>query len=201
MTEFIVKNKILLGAPIRFFLIFYYLYTKNIIMNSKKLENFVKKAREVHGDKYDYSKVEYTNNYTKVCIICPEHGEFWQAPNNHINQKQGCPKCSHRSYKLSNEEFTIKAKEIHGNKYDYSKVDYVNNRTKVCIICPEHGEFWQTPYKHLNKQGCPRCYGNIKSNTEEFIAKAREVHGNKYDYSKVEYSGCENKVCIICPEH
>jgi len=164
-------------------------------------EEFIKKAREVHGDKYDYSKVEYINNHTKVCIICPEHGEFWQTPINHLNQKQNCPKCSHRSYCYTTEEFVLKAREVHGDKYDYSKVEYINNRTKVCIICPEHGEFWQTPFKHLYGQGCPCCCKTKKMTTEEFIKKAREIHSDKYDYSKVEYKNTDTKVCIICPEH
>ena len=164
-------------------------------------EEFIKRAKEVHGDKYDYSKVEYKNTNTKICIICPKHGEFWQTPNNHINQKQGCPKCAHRSYKKDINEFIEEAREIHGDKYDYSKVEYKNNRTKICIICSEHGEFQQTPYKHLLGQGCPNCCGNKKLTTEEFIEKACKIHGNKYDYSKVKYVNSETKVCIICPKH
>ena len=169
---------------------------------SKKfsLNDFIDKAHNIHGDKYDYSKVEYINSQTKICIVCPEHGEFWQAPNNHINQKQGCPKCTHRSFKLTFQEFVVNARKIHGDKYDYSKVDYINNRTKVCIICPEHGEFWQTPYKHISGQGCPKCKGKNKT-TKDFIKEAKEIHGNKYDYSKVEYINSDTKVCIICPEH
>ena len=172
-------------------------------------EDFIRKSREVHGDKYDYSKVEYKSNHTKVCIICPEHGEFWQDPSNHLNG-QGCPKCwneKRKSINASNtDEFINKAKRIHGNKYDYSKVEYKNNRTKVCIICQKHGEFWQTPNMHLYGQGCPECgkekrgSANI-SNTNEFIDKARIVHDEKYDYSKVDYKNNHTKVCIICPEH
>ena len=162
-------------------------------------EEFIQKAKKVHGNKYDYSKVEYINSYTKVCIGCPEHGEFWQTPNAHLRQ-QNCPKCV-GLYKPTTDEWIDKAREIHGNKYDYSKVNYINNHTKVCIICPEHGEFWQTPSMHLKGQGCPKCYGNITSDTEEFIEKARKVHGNKFDYSKVEYVNNHTKVCIICPEH
>ena len=163
-------------------------------------EDFIEQAKNTHGDKYDYSKVTYINTCTKICIICPEHGEFWQTPSNHINQKQGCPKCSHRSYKYTLEEFIEKARKIHGNKYDYSKVNYINNRTKVCIICPEHGEFCQSPSKHLYGKGCPKCVGKNKT-TEDFIKKAIEIHGDKYDYSKVTYKNTDTKVCIICPKH
>ena len=98
--------------------------------------------------------------------------------------------------KLTTEEFIEKARQVHGDKYDYSKVEYKKAQEKVCIICPEHGEFWQKPYNHLNGNNCPECVRNIWT-TEKFIEKAREVHGDKYDYSKVEFNGVRNKVCII----
>ena len=161
-------------------------------------EKFIKSAKEVHGDKYDYSKVKYTKAREKVCIICPIHGEFWQTPDAHLRQKQGCPKCSGK--KVSTEEFIKKAKKIHNNRYNYSKVEYINAKAKVCITCPIHGEFWQLPEVHLRGGGCPKCSGkNIT--TEEFINRAREVHGDKYDYSKVKYGDSKTKVCIICPKH
>ena len=167
-------------------------------------EEWIAFARKVHGDKYDYSKVHYVTSDTKVCIICPKHGEFWQAPNNHT-RGNNCPKCNgdkNRKRKtLTKEEFIKKACEVHGDKYDYSKVHYVNNRTKVCIVCPDHGEFWQLPSNHLSDYGCSKCGGKSVPTTEEWIVSAREVHGDKYDYSKVEYDGALKKVCIICPKH
>ena len=167
----------------------------------KKLtkDQFILQARQVHGWKYDYSKVEYVNSQTKVCIICPEHGEFWQTPNAHMSG-QGCPECG-GTKKLTTDVFIKRAKEIHGNKYDYSNVKYIDNKTKVCITCPEHGEFWQIPSGHMNNQGCPKCYGNDKHTTQEFIEQARKIHGDKYDYSRVEYRGNKTKVCIMCPIH
>ena len=129
---------------------------------SKKLTTgeFISKSKLIHGDKYDYSKVEYVNNHSKVCIICPEHGEFWQSPEKHLIG-QGCVKCSYieRNVKKTDtvEKFIQKSKKIHGNKYDYSKVNYVNTNTKVCIICPKHGEFLITPNNHLRGKGCPKC--------------------------------------------
>ena len=117
-------------------------------------EDFIKKAKEIHGDKYDYSKVEYVNPKTNVCIICSKHGEFWQKPYNHLSGS-GCPECIRHTW--TTEDFIKKAKEIHGDKYDYSKVEFINTRTKVCIIChdldrngKEIGEFWQLPLEHLN---------------------------------------------------
>ena len=162
-------------------------------------EEFIKKARQVHGEKYDYSKVEYNGYKVPICIICPEHGEFWQTSGSHINGS-GCPKCAKNGVKLTTEEFIKRAKKIHGDKYDYSKVIYKNAHTKVCIICSKHGEFWQTPTAHLNGSGCPYCQ-NKNVTTEEFIKKSREIHGDKYNYSKVEYVKCNTKVCIICSKH
>jgi len=123
-------------------------------------EEFIKRAKEVHGDKYDYSKVKYTNKHTKVCIICPIHGEFWQEPNSHL-YGCGCNECwltKNLTSKLSNtEKFIKKARKVHGNKYDYSKVEYKHSLKKICIICPTHGEFWMKPNDHLNGQGCKMC--------------------------------------------
>ena len=168
-------------------------------------EIFINKCKKKYGDKYDYSKVEYINSTTKVCLICPEHGEFWQKPVLFL-RGHGCQKCGinrrNINKKLSTDGFIKRAKKIHGDKYDYSNVEYVNANAKVCIICPEHGEFWQKPAMHLLGQGCKKCYGNDKMTLEDFINKANVVHNNKYDYSKVEYTGNnKTKVCIICPEH
>ena len=165
-------------------------------------EDFIIKARKIHGDKYDYSKVEYVNNNTRVCIICPEHGEFWVTPHNHLRGRR-CKNCYFESRKLETNDFIKKAIKKHGNKYDYSKVDlkHRDENGKICIICPEHGEFWQTPDNHLSGKGCATCGGTKKSDTEKFVIKARKVHGDKYDYSKAEYVDSTTKVCIICPEH
>ena len=169
-------------------------------------EEFIKRARKLHGDKYDYSKVEYKNANAKVCIICPIHGEFWQTPSKHTNCKHGCPKCGSKE-RLSNDEFIKRAREIHGDKYDYSKVDYKNNRTKVLIKCKICATEWESiPTNHLRGQGCPVCARHylsqiFASTTEEFIKRAREIHDDKYDYSKVEYKNAQTKVCIICPVH
>ena len=172
----------------------------------KKLttEEFIEKAIKVHGNKYDYSKVEYVNCSTKVCILCPEHGEFWQTPSEHLSG-YGCQYCG-KTKKMTTEEFILKAIRVHGKKYDYSKTNYINSKTKVCIICPEHGEFWQTPNMHLQGQGCKKCKNEINSmkrrkTIEQFIEEAKKIHGNKYDYSKIKYINNHTKICIICPEH
>ena len=166
-------------------------------------EKFIERAKQIHGCKYDYSKVKYVKSVEKVCIICPEHGEFWQTPSMHLNG-QGCKKC-YGNQKSDTKEFIEKAQKIHGNKYDYSKVNYVNNYTKVCIICPEHGEFWQKPNNHLHGNGCKKCsYKNAvrrqKKEKNTFIEHAIKVHGNCYDYSKSTYVNNKTKICIICHE-
>ncbi len=173
----------------------------------KKLtkEEFVLKAKKIHGNKYDYSKVEYKNSQTKVCIICPEHGEFWQKPNFHL-QGGGCKYCSHQSYSLTTEQFIEKARKIHGDRYDYSKVNYINNKTVITIICPTHGEFYMRPDNHLHNHGCPCCKNektHIRCNKgkEQFIKDAMKVHGDRYDYSKVKYIDNNTPVCIICSKH
>ena len=178
----------------------------NCIKNKKlTLDEFIDRAREIHGDKYDYSKVNYINSSTKICIICSVHGEFWQTPHMHLHG-QGCLRCAKDTLKMINSMetnvFIDRAKEIHGDKYDYSKVNYINNHTKVCIICPVHGEFYIRPLNHLHlKQGCSKCANVECLGVENFIDRAREIHGDKYDYSKVEYVNNHTKVCIICPKH
>ena len=164
----------------------------------------IDKARKVHGDKYDYSKVEYVAMNQKVAIICPVHGIFYQTPDSHIHGKCGCPSCN--KVKTS-QDFIDKARKVHGDKYDYSKVEYKGYKQKVTIICPLHGEFQQVPNNHICvRDGCPKC-GYIKaSNTKtktlnEFITKAISLHGGRYDYSKTIYNGALNKTTIICPIH
>ena len=177
--------------------------------NIKTTNQFIKESTEKHKGKYDYSKVEYVNNKTKVCIICSEHGEFWQTPTSHLSG-QGCPKCSADKtlgrQTSTKEDFIKKARKVHGNKYDYSKLNYVDSKTKVCIICPEHGEYWQMPSIHLSGKECPKCciekfFEKFAYSKEDFIKKSREIHGQKYNYSKVEYVNYGTKVRIICHEH
>lgn len=131
-------------------------------------EDFIERAKQVHGDKYDYSFVDYVKSSQKVRIICPKHGEFQQTPNHHL-RGCACPVCSLRQH---GETFVERARAVHGDRYDYSKVDYVNNYTKVEIICKIHGSFWQKPQGHIiSGQGCPKC-------AAEAGAKRRRGAGN-----------------------
>lgn len=179
--------------------------------NKLTIEEFISRARKIHGNKYNYSKVKYINRTTKVCIICPKHGEFYQTPNGHF--LYGCQQCffdrnriNKIAKKKTSKEFVDNAIGIHGDKYDYSKTEYINAKTKVCITCPEHGDFWQLPYIHTKGIGCPTC-GYEKASksktktTEDFIKKAKSIHGDRYDYSLVDYKSFFSKVQIICPIH
>lgn len=124
-------------------------------------EQFIRQAKEIHGDKYDYSMVEYVKSKLKVTIICPIHGQFKQTPNAHL-RGNGCNLCgiesrtSQRTY--NKEEFIANAVKRHGDKYDYSKVVYHGSCHKVCIVCHRHGDFWQEANNHLRGAGCPHCY-------------------------------------------
>jgi hypothetical protein len=175
----------------------------------KTQEQFIIDAKKKHGDRYDYSKVEYLGNKNKVIIICKIHGEFSQVPNGHTGGK-GCRKCADtvnaKNYSQGKEGFTKKSNLKHNNKYDYSKVEYTNNKSKVIIICSTHGKFKQTASDHLSGYGCPYCgyevVGKINAfDREKFIEKAKEVHGDKFDYTKVNYLRSQDKVTIICFIH
>jgi hypothetical protein len=146
----------------------------------KSIDTFIKQAKEIHGDKYDYSKVDYKDNKTKVTIICPKHGEFHMSPNKHISLKQNCPKCASEQNgidkRLTLDTFVKRSKLKHGDKYDYSKVEYVNVDTPVIIVCPKHGEFKQTPYIHMKGYGCPRCRQSLLENiVRNFLTKKNIV--------------------------
>lgn len=171
--------------------------------SSKYSKNdFIEKAKKVHKNKYDYSKVKWKNIKEKILIICKKHGEFMQTPDKHINAKQGCQLCSKRP--IYNQNMIIeKANNIHNNKYDYSKAKFITMFKNITIICKIHGKFKQTPANHIrHKQGCPKCYYESKFLTrEEFIKRSIENHNILYDYSKVNYKGIDKCVVIICKIH
>jgi hypothetical protein len=167
----------------------------------KNNETFINNAIKKHGDKYDYSKVNYINNCTKVLIICKEHGEFYQTPSNHLNTKN-CPNCNNKIKKKSIRNFIKEAIDVHGNEFDYSKSVYVGSNTKLIIVCKIHGEFLQFPNHHLRGHGCSKCQNEKrKLTTEIFIKRATKKHGNKFDYSKVNYFDYYTPIIIICPIH
>lgn len=180
----------------------------------QKQNDFILKSQILNNNKYDYSKVSYNGANTKVCIICPDHGEFWQTPTNHLHGCK-CPKCAidnnRMMYDIKKREFygtfIERAKKIHNDKYSYDKVIYNGNENKVIITCPEHGDFEQTPHSHLAGGGCPKCAKNkmveaIRLTQEEYINRVRYVHRyNNYDFTKVLYNTYESDVTVTCLKH
>ena len=157
----------------------------------KKLtqDEFIERSKKIHGDKYDYSKVEYLSIDKKVIIIM-DNVEYLQTPNKHLIGR--CPENT-KTKKLTKDEFIERSKKIHGDKYDYSQLTYINNLTPVKIIY-DGVIYEQNPHNHLNGFKCE----NIKGlTTEEFILKSRKIHGDKYDYSLVDFKNVRGKIKII----
>jgi hypothetical protein len=172
-------------------------------------DEFIEKAKDINGDKYDYSKVDYISRFNKVIIICPIHGEFKQTPGNHLSGFE-CKECgkekSINKKTKSVENFIKECQKLHGSKYDYSKVEYIKAKSKVKIICYIHGLFFIRPDNHLNGQGCPKC-GIVKyslsqrDTTGGFVKKSKKIHGDKYDYTKTKYVNHKTNVEIVCSKH
>lgn len=173
------------------------------------LEEFIEKARAIHGDRYDYSEVIYKGYKHKIIIICPVHGKFKQKPITHLAGK-GCQCCGRLntiiSRKLTQQEFIDRANKIHNNKYDYFKSLFKDIYTKIVITCPLHGDFEQIPNDHLSGKGCKIC-GNISigkkliSNLNEFITKSNKIHNNLYSYKNFIYKNAVTKGYVTCKEH
>lgn len=183
-------------------------YRKLSSMYSLKEDEFLKRAKEIHGDLYDYSEIDYQGYYKKVKIYCKTCKKyFWQTPASHVgSRKSGCPICGRRKASISEswgkDKFIEESKARFGeNKLDYSKVNYVNSNTKVLLYCNDCKKwFWQTPASHLRtKFCCPECHRKIK-NLDDFIREARIVHGNLYDYSKANYQNLGEKILIVDTE-
>ncbi len=160
-------------------------------------------AEITHAGKYDYSEVELKNFNDPVTIICPIHGRFKQYLYQHAVVGTNCQACAADNNGLKQEQFIAKAIEIHGDKYLYDRVVYTTGQDKVIIGCPLHGYWEQRANSHTQGNGCGQC--NIESSRigiEIFIERAREIHGERYDYSLVtEYKSAATPVKIICPKH
>lgn len=147
------------------------------------------KAKSKHNNKYDYSRSIYVNSRTDIVISCPDHGEFTQNAGNH-KYGQGCPKCVPQKQRLTLDEFVNKSVDAHGIKYDYSKVNYINNDVKVIIVCQEHGEFEQLPGSHLSGNGCPFC----KSSKGEIRVRNTLLKMNISFKEQHSFDGCKNSL-------
>ncbi len=174
-----------------------------------KFDEFIERSIQLHGEKYDYSKVKLNGVDREILIICKDHGEFEQTPYNHLTS-YGCNKCARLiaadKRRLTKEEFETRSHKIHNNKYDYSKIIYKGYITLVEIICPVHGVFQQLPSVHLIGCGCIQCGRESMSQKqtltiEEFIERAIAVHGDKYDYSSTEWVNGKTNIKIRCKIH
>jgi Zn finger protein HypA/HybF involved in hydrogenase expression len=167
-------------------------------------DDFLIRAKDKHGNKFSYNKESYVDIEKAFVIVCPNHGEFTQSPKTHI-KSHGCPRCGNNSasHKLSltRQEFVDKTISVHGDKFIYDKVKYINNRTPIIITCKFHGDFNQKPNYHLSGNGCPKCGGTSKLSLEGFIDRSNLIHDFKYDYSKSELINSKKKVKIICLKH
>lgn len=172
-------------------------------MSKFTTDDFIRRALEIHGNRYDYSKTKYVNAKTKVIVTCPEHGDFETTHSNHLGNKRGCPKCGIKknatARTLSQEEVVARIKQIQPS-LDLSKFAYSGMNSKSTFICQVHGEFQMTPAKILAGQKCPKCIGLYRT-TGEFIQLAKQIHGDRYDYSCVDYKNSTTPVTIICPKH
>lgn len=177
-------------------------------MKRKTSIDFINEAKQIYGEKYDYSSIIYKNFRTKIQIRCSLHGIFEKFPQDFL-KGSGCKQCSYEKMdkkERSTEEFIIDAKKIHGEKYDYSKVHFVSLAKKIEIICPIHGSWLQKPGDHLNsKAGCKKCFyeksGKTEWTTKSLIEKLKEIHGDTYDFSNIDYENNTTKVKIICSIH
>ena len=180
----------------------------NYVIDTKEYVDLLKKKYPDTNILFD--KVRYVNNHTKITLICPIHGDFKLMPST-LEQNLECPECQkkrmHTYFSKTTEKFITEAKKIHGDRYDYSKVIYNTCKDTVIITCPTHGDFKQTPSRHLKGCGCPKCSAKEAWNkrervtTDEFIERAKKIHGDKYDYGKTQYITAKQYVTIVCPKH
>ena len=182
-------------------------------IKNKGRDKFIEDAIALHGNKYGYDKVVYKTNKDEVIITCPKHGDFSQTPNTHL-RGHGCPQCADEKTgdrcRMTLEEFLLRAKEKHGDKYDYSLVTkdtFVDSHTDVEIICQKHGKYKQTPSDHLSGRGCYWCgkesmVQKQALTRDDVVRRCNEIFGNKYDYSLfTEYHSKKDIIQVICPKH
>lgn len=231
-------------------------------------EDFIIKAKEIHGDKYDYSLTNYKGILQNIKIICPNHHIFEQKPDHHLYRKQGCASCLPNK-KINQQEFLDRMDIIFGDTLLFTRSQYVNNSTGIIVTCPIHGEFSKIPSYLFNGDGCAKCrfdirkangetvrapevfFKNVKlrspnlsfnnsvfkghndpiivtcqkhgefivnearnllrheqcelcsqeSKINHFINRSKEIHGDRYDYSKINSYYSKHKLTIICKKH
>ncbi len=176
---------------------------------AKTTEQFVAEATALHEGRYSYPRTVYDGQAMPITITCAEHGDFTQTPNSHLSHKSGCPVCainSRSGVRLPKEEFISRCVATHGERYDYSKTVFCGSSAKVTIGCPDHGWFDQLPYDHVYGSGCPRCAfeksaAERTQTTEWFVARAKALYGDTYDYSETVYTSAHDYCTITCRLH
>ena len=166
----------------------------------KTREKFISEANTIHNHRYTYDNVVYVDSNTKISVTCCAHGDWLQAPTNHL-AGNGCPMCNTETQRNTTEEFVKKANRIHNNRYTYTKTLYTQAHSKVIVTCSSHGDFEITPDNHLHGKGCPGCCSTKKLSLETFITKSSICHRNKYDYTKSIYVNSFTSIEIVCPSH
>lgn len=173
-------------------------------MKAKNTEDFIRLAREVHGDLYDYSKTQLKGRREPVIITCKEHGDFYQLPKTHLGGAK-CPVCHKTAPRYDNppfEEFIKLSKDKYGDYFKYDNAEYINDEY-VRLECPKHGTIIMNIHTHLNgKTGCNECtFDRRRKSQDDAVKRLKEVHGDKYDYSEVDFKNIRTKMKIICPQH
>lgn len=163
-------------------------------------EEFIIKIKNIFGNKINYNKIEYKSQNHKVIINCDKHGDSTKFPQS-LLRGSGCVKCEIKNFKIDTSLFIERSNKTHNFKYDYSLVEYINDSTKVKIICKNHGVFLQTPNTHISGSGCPICSGRYNYTLSEFIEKSKKIHNHKYDYTDTNYKNAHTKIKISCKKH
>ena len=162
-------------------------------------ETFVDAAKDLWEGRWEYEKSTYTTSKTPVEILCPLHGPYYQTPKEHLKKSVGCSGCNGRY--VNTDIFVARSREVWGDRWGYDDSTYTKMSAPVSVTCKDHGAFQQRAQAHLlGRVGCPRCNGSI-TDTEEYIRRAREVWGSRWDYTELDYTGSPKKVVIICPTH
>lgn len=160
---------------------------------------FIARARERHGDRYDYSEAQYHNSQSLITIGCPTHGPFQQKAAYHL-AGNGCAACAGLQ-PIDATTFLKRARACHGDRYDYSQVNYQGWSQPVTILCRKHGPFDQVAKTHATGSNCPACVGLLPITWDDFMTRARAIHGDRYDYAQVRLTNVSTPVTMLCPEH
>lgn len=175
--------------------------------NSRRFDKqaYIRRCEAMHGNKFNYDLIEYNNMKSILNIQCPIHGQFQIRAWLHLKSKHGCTACGHeaigKAHSSSKEQFITKAIHVHGDKFDYSKVEMNNNSNKVTIVCPKHGEFKQGAQGHLGGTSCPKC---SSSKGEDSIRVFLEANKVKY-ITQHKFPDCKRIRCLkfdfYLPDH